>query len=244
MTVEIEQPAEETSEVVVEAISMDESKGQYQKGDLLRFVRVRFPGNSKSFPFTIGDRYFQYGQKIIAPSDRGMALGYINSFPYEVPFQKSMLPLKYINKVATEKDIEEDCQYIDRQKNAEVICIDLIEKYKLDMNITHVEFTQFGKKAVLYFTAPSRVDFRLLVKELVTQLKTRIELRQISGRDRAAAIGGIGICGRQLCCSSFLQKYGNASIKMAKNQSMMLVGNRINGVCGQLKCCIQYEDEV
>jgi cell fate regulator YaaT (PSP1 superfamily) len=221
-----------------------ESGGQYKEGEMLRFVRVRFPGNAKSFPFMIGKRNFQYGQKVIAPSDRGMALGYINSFPYEVPFSKKLLPLKYINKVANESDIEEDKANIDKQKEAEVICLELIEKFKLDMNLTHVEFTQFGKKAVFYFTAPNRVDFRSLVKELVSRLKTRIELRQISNRDRAASIGGIGSCGRQLCCSSFLQRYGTATIKMAKNQNMMLAGNKINGVCSQLKCCIQYEDEV
>ncbi len=224
--------------------SQNSSTGRYKKGDKLRFVRVRFPGNAKSFPFMIGDRYFQYGQKVIAPSDRGMALGYINSFPYEVEFDESMLPLKYINKIATEEDIAEDQSYVDKQKEAEVIALELIEKFQLDMNLTHVEFTQFGKKAVFYFTAPNRVDFRSLVKELVSRLKTRIELRQISVRDRAASIGGIGSCGRQLCCSSFLQKYGNATIKMAKNQNMMLAGSKINGVCGQLKCCIQYEDEV
>lgn len=248
MTVETQEASEAIEASIDTTVASEntptKAKGQYETGELLRFVRVRFPGNAKSFPFMIGTRYFQYGQKVIAPSDRGMALGYINSFPYDVAFKESMLPLKYINKIATEEDINEDQQNIDKQKEAEVICIELIERFKLDMNITHVEFTQFGKKAVIYFTAPNRVDFRALVKELVSKLKTRIELRQISGRDRAASIGGIGSCGRQLCCSSFLQKYGNATIKMAKNQSMMLVGSKINGVCGQLKCCIQYEDQV
>jgi hypothetical protein len=112
------------------------------------------------------------------------------------------------------------------------------------MNLTHVEFTQFGKKVVFYFVAPARVDFRGLVKDLVSELKLRIELRQISVRDRAASMGAIGPCGRELCCSSFLSKYGNVSIKMAKNQNLTLNYSKLNGVCGQLKCCLTYEDEV
>jgi cell fate regulator YaaT (PSP1 superfamily) len=237
-------PTEQVETQLNEAQDENKKQAKYKDGDILRFVRVRFPGNAKSFPFMIGSRNFQYGQKVIAPSDRGMALGYINSFPYEVEFEESMLPVKYINKAATDEDIEQDKSTYDKQKEAEVLAVELIEQFKLDMNLTHVEFTQFGKKTVFYFTAPNRVDFRQLVKDLVSKLKTRIELRQISVRDRAASIGGIGSCGRQLCCSSFLQKYGSATIKMAKNQNMMLAGNKINGVCGQLKCCIQYEDEV
>ena len=112
------------------------------------------------------------------------------------------------------------------------------------MNVTHVEFIQFGKKAVFYFTAPERVDFRGLVKDLVGDLKMRIELRQISVRDRAAALGATGACGLQTCCSSFLNNYGNVSIKMAKNQNLALIPSKINGVCGQIKCCIKYEDDV
>jgi cell fate regulator YaaT (PSP1 superfamily) len=168
----------------------------------------------------------------------------VNSFPYEVPFNKSMLPIRSISKVAMEDDIVKDKQAYDEQKHAENICNDLIEEYRLDMHLTHVEFTSFGKKAVFYFIAPARVDFRDLVKDLVGRLKTRIELRQISVRDRSASVGGLGPCGRELCCSSFLTKYGNAGIKMAKNQDLTLNFSKLNGVCGQLKCCLQYEDDV
>jgi len=112
------------------------------------------------------------------------------------------------------------------------------------MVLTHVEFIQFGKKAVFYFNAPDRVDFRNLVKDLVAELKMRIELRQISVRDRSAALGSIGPCGRQNCCSSFLKNYGTVNIKMAKNQNLAIVPTKINGVCGQVKCCIRFENEV
>lgn len=217
---------------------------RFKEGQILRFVRVRFPGNSRSFPFLVGKRRIEYGQKVVAMSDRGMAVGYVNSFPYDVAFNKSMLPIRSIAKIATDEDIVKDQEAYRQQKNAEIICNELIEHFKLDMQLTHVEFTSFGKKAVFYFIAPARVDFRDLVKELVGRLKTRIELRQISVRDRSASVGGLGPCGRELCCSSFLTKYGNVGIKMAKNQDLTLNFSKLNGVCGQLKCCLQYEDEV
>ncbi len=222
----------------------DKKAHRFKKGQMLTFVRVRFPGNAKSFPFLLGKRKFVYAQKVMAMSDRGMSIGYINSFPYEQEFDESMLPIKSISKVATDEDIEEQQSYHRNEVEAEKLCIRLIEKHELDMNLTHVEFIQFGKKAVFYFTAPARVDFRNLVKDLVSDLKMRIELRQISVRDRAAAIGAIGACGLQTCCSSFLTNYGNASIKMAKNQNLALIPSKINGICGQIKCCMRYEDNV
>ncbi len=222
----------------------DEDRGRYKDGELLTLVRVRFPGNARSFPFLIGKRKFHYGQKVVAMSDRGMTVGYVNSIPYEIPFNKGMLPLRSISKVATEDDIKAQKDFRDSEKKAEVICLRLIEKYNLDMVLTHVEFIQFGKKAVFYFNAPERVDFRELVKDLVYDLKMRIELRQISVRDRAAALGAVGSCGLQTCCSSFLKNYGNVSIKMAKNQNLALIPSKLNGVCGQIKCCIKFEDDV
>lgn len=222
----------------------DKKEQRFKKGQILTFVRVRFPGNAKSFPFLSGKRNFSYGQKVVAMSDRGMTVGYINSFPYETEFNESMLPIRSIAKVASEEDIQEQKDNLSKEREAEALCIRLIEKHELNMNLTHVEFIQFGKKAVFYFTAPERVDFRGLVKDLVADLKMRIELRQISVRDRAAAIGAVGACGLQTCCSSFLKGYGSVSIKMAKNQNLALIPSKINGVCGQIKCCIKYEDKV
>jgi len=219
-------------------------KHNFKKGQKLKFIRVRFPGHIKSYPFVYGQKDIMYGQKVVAMSDRGMTVGYVNSFPYEVEFQESMLPIKSISKIATEKDIEEQVQNYQKEREAEITCKRVINKLKLDMNLTHVEFTQFGKKCVFYFTAPARVDFRELVKNLVGELKIRIELRQIAVRDRAAAVGGIGSCGRQLCCSSFLSKYGNVNLKMAKAQDLSINFDKLNGVCGQIKCCIKYEEEV
>lgn len=222
----------------------ERDNSKFKEGDNLTMIRVRFPGNARSFPFLAGKRKFNYGQKVVAMSDRGMTVGYINSLPYEMAFNKSMLPIRSIAKVADAEDIRAQIEFHTHEKKAEVICLKLIDKYKLDMVLTHVEFIQFGKKAVFYFNAPARVDFRDLVKDLVYELKMRIELRQISVRDRAAAIGAIGACGLQTCCSSFLKNYGQVSIKMAKNQNLALIPSKLNGVCGQIKCCIKYEDEV
>lgn len=222
----------------------DNENMKYKKGEQITFVRVRFPGNAKSFPFAVGKRDFKYGQKVIAMSDRGMAVGYINSFEYNQLFNKSLLPIKYISRTASEEDITGLQDNIDQEKKSEFTCIELIEKHKLDMTLTHVELLQFGKKAVFYFSSPSRVDFRELVKDLVKELKIRIELRQISIRDRTAALGGIGACGIQTCCSSFLKNYGSVNMKMAKNQNLALVPSKLNGICNQIKCCTKFEDEV
>ncbi|MDH4467136.1 MAG: regulatory iron-sulfur-containing complex subunit RicT [Bacteriovoracaceae bacterium] len=223
----------------------NQNEGQrFQNGQLLTFVKVRFPGNAKSFAFLIGKRKIAYGQKVVAMSDRGMAVGYVNSFPYQIPYHSDMGPIKSISKVATDRDLELQREHYKKEKEFESRCKIYIEKHALDMNLTHVEFTHFGKKCVFYFTAPARIDFRYLVRDLVNDLKIRIELRQISVRDRAAAIGGIGPCGLQLCCSSFLTKYGSVGVKMAKNQDLTLNFSKLNGVCGQLKCCLSYEDDV
>ncbi len=222
----------------------DKKRHNFKDGQVLRFIRVRFPGHAKSYPFMIGRRNYTYGQKVIALSDRGMAIGYINSFPYEVEFNESLLPVRTISRIASEEDktLKEDGA--SKEKEYEDLCKDLIKKHDLEMNLTHVELTGHGKKAVFYFTAPARVDFRGLVKDLVSELRMRIELRQISARERSAALGGLGPCGRAFCCSTFLSRYGNVNIKMARTQNLTLIPSKLNGLCGQLKCCIAYEEEV
>jgi len=216
----------------------------FKEGTPLLFVQVRFPGHNKSYPFFSGKKSYSYGQKVVALSDRGMAVGYINSFPYSLPFSKDLLPLRTIKKIAEEEDVLQQKQLMAKEKQSEQVCSRLIENLALEMTLTHVELTQYGKKAVFYFMASGRVDFRELVKRLVAELKMQIELRQISARDRTAAMGSIGSCGLQTCCSSFLANYGNVTVKMAKNQNLSFNPAKLNGVCGQLKCCIKYEDEV
>ncbi len=177
-------------------------------------------------------------------SDRGLAVGFINSQVYEMKFNKSLLPIRSIIRVANADDALVEQENFRSERKLREIADRLIEKNGLDMTLTQVEVVGLGKKAIFYFTAPTRVDFRGLVHEMVSEMKMRIELRQISVRDRAAAVGGLGPCGRELCCSSFLARYGNVGIKLAKNQDLSLNSSKINGVCGQLKCCLTYEDEV
>ena len=224
--------------------SLEEKNSKYQDAQILRFIRVRFPGHAHSYPFVLGRRHLSYGQKVLALSDRGMAVGYVNSFPYEVPYNEKLGPIRTISRIASEED---ECSVSTQgslEKEMEVLCKELIKKHQLEMNLTHVELTGYGKKVVFYFTAPQRVDFRDLVRNLVSELKIKIELRQISARERAAAMGGLGPCGRALCCSTFLNQYGNISIKMAKVQNLSLVPSKLNGLCGQLKCCLSYEEDV
>ena len=223
---------------------MNDSALRWKEGDELEMVRVRFPGNSRSFPFFVGRRRFGHGQKVVAMSDRGIDVGYVNSFPYSVKFRKDMLPIRSINKVATDEDIAKQHYGLEQQRSAKALCSHLAFEYGLDMNITHVESVQMGKKIVFYFTAPARIDFRELVKRLVLELKMRIELRQVSVRGRVAALGSVGSCGLATCCSTFLKEHGQVNIKMAKNQNLALIPNKLNGVCGQIKCCVKYEDDV
>lgn len=226
-----------------EATGPDEGR-DFRKGDMVPMVRVRFAGNAAVHSFLVGRRTFRYGQRVVAMSDRGLAVGHVSSFPYEAPFRESMLPLRTISKAATDEDLELQRRGMAREREAKAACRGLIEHYRLDMNLTHVELVQGGKKAVFYFTAPARVDFRALVQDLVAELRMRVELRQISVRERTAALGAIGVCGLQTCCSSFLSKYGNVSIKMAKNQNLSLLPSKLNGACGQIKCCVRYENDV
>ncbi|OFZ26755.1 MAG: hypothetical protein A2381_06345 [Bdellovibrionales bacterium RIFOXYB1_FULL_37_110] len=219
------------------------SESKFKEGQKLTMINVRFPGNAKSHPFLLGKKKLNYNQKVLAMSDRGMTIGYVNSFPYEVDYHPSMQPIKSVSQIPSEADIKAKNDLEHKEKQTEDICKNLIEKHKLDMIITHVEIIQFGKKAVFYFNSPSRVDFRGLVKDLVSELKMRIELRQISIRDRAAGLGAISSCGQKTCCSYFLKDYGNVSIKMAKNQNITLLPGKINGVCGQIKCCMRFENE-
>jgi cell fate regulator YaaT (PSP1 superfamily) len=223
--------------------SIDSS--QFTEGQELQFIRVRFPGSVKSFGFLLASEDpFSYGQKVIAMSDRGMAVGFVNSFPYTIHFTKDLLPIRRIARFATDADQMLEESIFKEEQRLKSVAERLIEKNQLDMQLTQVEISQMGKKAIFNFTAPTRVDFRGLVHEMVGELKMRIELRQVSVRDRASAVGGLGPCGRELCCSSFLAKYGNVGIKLAKNQDLSLNSSKINGVCGQLKCCLTYEDEV
>ncbi len=208
----------------------------------MKLVQVRFPGQGRSETFLLGDRSYSYGDKVLAQSERGITLGYISSFPYTDPKIDSST-LKTIKRLATVKDEEEAINLHQKQKKTQFLCEKIAQDLKLDITLTHALFTDFNKKIIFYFLAPQKIDFRELLKKLAQELKKSIELRHISQRDRSSALGGIGPCGLELCCSSFLKKYGHVAIKTVKNQQLSLADSKANGVCGVLKCCLNYEND-
>ena len=207
-------------------------------------VGVRFKKSGKIYFFNPGNLHINLKNKVIVETALGEELG-------EVVAKKKLLtdtelnsPLKKVIRIANHKDIKHDEENKKKEKEAFKICEDKIKKLKLDMHLTDVQYTFDNSKLLFCFTADGRIDFRELVKELAAIFKTRIELRQIGVRDEVKRIGGNGICGRELCCCSFLNNFETVSIKMAKEQNMSLNPSKISGNCGRLMCCLKYEQEV
>ncbi len=207
-------------------------------------VGVRFKKSGKIYFFNPGNLHINLKNKVIVETALGEELG-------EVVAKKKLLtdnelnsPLKKVIRIANHKDIKHDEENKKKEKEAFKICEDKIKKLKLDMHLTDVQYTFDNSKLLFCFTADGRIDFRELVKELASIFKTRIELRQIGVRDEVKRIGGNGVCGRELCCCSFLNNFETVSIKMAKEQNMSLNPSKISGNCGRLMCCLKYEQEV
>ncbi len=205
-------------------------------------VRFRKPG--KIYFFDPGDLNIEKGSNVIVETSMGQEFGEVMIANREIPESKLTAPLKKIIRVATPKDVEHEKENKEKEKEALKICEEKIKKHNLDMNLTEVEYKFDGSKIVFYFTADGRIDFRELVKDLAAIFHTRIELRQIGVRDEIKKIGGNGMCGRELCCCSFLRNFENVSIKMAKEQNISLNPSKISGNCGRLMCCLKYEEEV
>ena len=207
-------------------------------------VGVRFKKSGKIYFFNPGNLHINLKNKVIVETALGEELG-------EVVAKKKLLtdnelnsPLKKVIRIANHKDIKHDEENKKKEKEAFKICEEKIRKLKLDMHLTEVQYTFDNSKLLFCFTADGRIDFRELVKELASIFKTRIELRQIGVRDEVKRIGGNGVCGRELCCCSFLNNFETVSIKMAKEQNMSLNPSKISGNCGRLMCCLKYEQEV
>ncbi len=205
-------------------------------------VRFRKPG--KVYFFDPGDLEINKQDKVIVETSMGQEMGEVVIAKKAISEENLTTPLKEIIRVATPKDIKHDEENRKKEKEAFKICQEKIKKYKLDMNLTEVEYKFDNSKILFYFTADGRIDFRELVKELASIFRTRIELRQIGVRDEVKRIGGNGVCGRELCCCSFLGNFETVSIKMAKEQNVSLNPSKISGNCGRLMCCLKYEQEV
>jgi cell fate regulator YaaT (PSP1 superfamily) len=211
---------------------------------MLTVVGVRFKRAGKIYYFDPGDLEVQPGQRVIVETVRGIELGDVAVGPKKVSEEDIIAPLKQVIRVATEEDIAIEEQNRRKEKEAFDICLEAIDRHNLEMKLVDVEYTFDSNKVIFYFTADGRVDFRELVKDLASVFKTRIELRQIGVRDEAKMLGGLGPCGRPLCCSTFLGDFEPVSIKMAKEQNLSLNPTKISGICGRLMCCLKYEEDV
>lgn len=209
-----------------------------------KIVGVRFRKPGKVYFFDPDKLNIEKGQKVIVETSQGQEIGDVTTGVREIEESSLTAPLKKVIRIATPKDIQIDEANREKEKEAFKIAQEKIKKYKLDMNLTEVEYKFDNSKIIFFFTADGRIDFRELVKDLAAVFRTRIELRQIGVRDEVRKIGGNGVCGRELCCCSFLDNFEAVSIKMAKEQNVSLNPSKISGNCGRLMCCLKYEQNV
>ena len=210
---------------------------------MAKVIGVRFRNAGKVYYFSPEDLEINQGDHVVVETARGIEYGYVVLGMKEVEDDKIVQPLKPVMRVATPEDDEKAEQNRDKEKEAFKICLEKIRKHELEMKLIDAEYTFDNNKVLFYFTADGRIDFRELVKDLASVFKTRIELRQIGVRDETKILGGIGICGRPLCCHSYLADFVPVSIKMAKEQNLSLNPTKISGVCGRLMCCLKNEQE-
>ena len=210
---------------------------------MVKIIGVRFRTAGKIYFFDPAKFPIKRGDHVIVETARGVEYGTVVGDPRMVEDDKVVQPLKPVLRVATKRDDEQEANNKLKEKDAFKICLEKIKKHNLEMKLIDAEYTFYFNKVLFYFTADGRVDFRELVKDLASVFKTRIELRQIGVRDETKILGGIGICGRPLCCHSHLSEFVPVSIKMAKEQNLSLNPTKISGVCGRLMCCLKHEEE-
>ncbi|MCL2619351.1 MAG: stage 0 sporulation family protein [Defluviitaleaceae bacterium] len=208
----------------------------------MEVIGVRFKKAGKIYYFDPSGSQFEYGTGVIAETIRGVEYGTVVMANKISRVEAAWMPLRKLNRIATENDLETLKANKQRENEAFDICLERIEKHRLGMKLVDVELTFDAAKIIFYFTADGRVDFRELVRDLAGVFRMRIELRQIGVRDESKLLNGIGVCGRTLCCSTFLPDFHPVSIKMAKDQNLSLSPTKISGVCGRLMCCLKYEE--
>ena len=211
---------------------------------MTKIVGIRFRNVGKIYYFDPKNYKMKIGDHVIVETARGVEFGRVVLGPKEVGEDEVVHPLKEVLRVATQADEDREKQNRLKEKDAFKICQKKIREHGLEMKLIDAEYTFDNNKVLFYFTADGRIDFRELVKDLAAIYKTRIELRQIGVRDEVKRIGGNGVCGRELCCCSFLSDFEAVSIKMAKEQNLSLNPSKISGNCGRLMCCLKYEDDV
>lgn len=210
---------------------------------MTKVIGVRFRTAGKIYFFSPGKFEVKRGDQVIVETARGVEFGNVVMGPKEVKDEEITQPLKTVIRLATEDDRRVEEKNRKKEKEAFQICLEKIHKHGLEMKLIDAEYTFDNNKVLFYFTADGRIDFRELVKDLAAVFRTRIELRQIGVRDETKIRGGIGICGRELCCHTYLSEFAPVSIKMAKEQNLSLNQTKISGVCGRLMCCLKNEQE-
>ncbi len=210
---------------------------------MVKVIGVRFRTAGKIYFFDPLDFQVKRDDHVIVETARGIEFGTVVSAPREVEDDKVVQPLKPVLRIANQRDIEQEAANKEKEKEAFRICLEKIRAHGLEMKLIDAEYTFDNNKVLFYFTADGRIDFRELVKDLAGVFKTRIELRQIGVRDETKTVGGIGICGRPLCCHTYLSEFIPVSIKMAKEQNLSLNPTKISGVCGRLMCCLKHEED-
>ena len=210
---------------------------------MTKVIGVRFRTAGKIYFFDPLEFEIKRGDNVIVETARGIEFGTVVTGVSEVEDSKVVQPLKPVIRIANQRDLEQEAENKKKEKEAYKICLEKIHKHELDMKLIDAEYTFDNNKVLFYFTADGRIDFRELVKDLAGVFRTRIELRQIGVRDETKIVGGIGICGRALCCHSYLSDFVPVSIKMAKEQNLSLNPTKISGVCGRLMCCLKNEEE-
>ena len=219
-----------------------------QDSDILpekvEIVGVNFREAGKIYFFAPEELKLSVGQKVIVETSRGVELGIVKVANKIVASNEIVPPLKPITRIATEEDLQHHEKNRAAEEEAMVICQKKVEAHNLGMKLVGAEYTFDNSKLIFYFTCESRVDFRELVRDLASTFRTRIELRQIGIRDEAKMLGGLGVCGRKLCCANFLSDFVQVSIKMAKEQNFSLNSSKVSGACGRLMCCLRYEHEI
>lgn len=210
---------------------------------MTKVIGVRFRTAGKIYYFAPGKFDIKQGDCVIVETARGVEFGKVVAGIKEIDDKEIMQPLKSVIRLATAEDAKKEENNRKKEKEAFEICLEKIRKHKLEMKLINAEYTFDNNKVLFYFTADGRIDFRELVKDLAAVFRTRIELRQIGVRDETKIRGGIGICGRPLCCNTYLSEFAPVSIKMAKEQNLSLNPTKISGVCGRLMCCLTNEEE-
>ena len=211
---------------------------------MVTVVGVKFKDAGKVYYFGPGKSDPQPAEHVIVETARGLEFGTVTMGRTEIPEEEIVAPLKDIIRIATEEDVRKHRQNLEKRDGAMRLCQEKIDAHNLEMKLIDVEYTFDNSKVVFYFTADGRVDFRELVKDLASVFRMRIELRQIGVRDEAKMLGGVGSCGRGLCCHTWMRDFEPVSIKMAKVQNLSLNPTKISGICGRLMCCLKYENEL